>query len=91
MNKDTEFSKEKMAKQVAKLFSKVDEDSAIIMCVANGSNLIELEYGNPFVLGGGIQHLTDEMREQIEKLPKYESAPLMMDALMKGLKGLQDD
>jgi hypothetical protein len=31
------------------------------------------------------------MREQIEKLPKYEAAPLMMDALMKGLKGLQDD
>lgn len=52
MNKDNEFSKEKMAKQVAKLFSKVDEGSAIIMCVANGSNLSELEYGNPFVLGG---------------------------------------
>lgn len=52
MNKDNEFSKEKMAKQVAKLFSKVDEDSTIIMCVANGSNLSELEYGNPFVLGG---------------------------------------
>lgn len=52
MNKDTEFSKEKMSKQVAKLFSKVDEDSAIIMCVANGSNLGEFEYGNPFVLGG---------------------------------------
>ncbi len=91
MNKGTEFSKEKMAKQVAKLFSKVDEDSTIIMCVANGSNLSELEYGNPFVLGGGIQHLTDEMREQIEKLPKKDAAPLMMDALMKGLKGLQDD
>lgn len=91
MNKDTEFSKEKMSKQVAKLFSKVDEDSAIIMCVANGSNLGEFEYGNPFVLGGAIQHLTDEMREQIEKMPKDEAAPLMMDALMKGLKGLQDD
>ena len=35
MNKDTEFSKEKMAKQVAKLFIKVDEDRAIILCVAN--------------------------------------------------------
>ena len=53
MNKDNEFSKEKMAKQVAKLFSKVDEDSAIVMCVVNGSNLGELEYGNPFILGGG--------------------------------------
>nr|DAO82264.1 MAG TPA: hypothetical protein [Bacteriophage sp.] len=31
------------------------------------------------------------MREQIEKMPKDEAAPLMMDALMKGLKGLQDD
>ncbi len=91
MNKDTEFSKEKMAKQVAKLFSKVDEDSAIILCVANGSNLREVEYGNQFVLGAVLQHITDEMREQIEKLPKYEAAPLMMDALMKGLKGLQDD
>lgn len=87
MNKDTEFSKEKMSKQVAKLFSKVDED----MCIANGSNLGEFEYGNPFVLGGVIQHLTDEMREQIEKMPKDEAVPLMMDALMKGLKGLQDD
>lgn len=91
MNKGTEFSKEKMAKQVAKLFSKVDEDSAIVMCVVNGSNLSELEYGNPFVLGGATQHLTNEIREQIEKLPKDEAAPLMMDALMKGLKGLQDD
>lgn len=53
MNKDNEFSKEKMAKQVAKLFSKVDEDSAIVMCVVNGSNLSELEYGNPFVFRGG--------------------------------------
>ena len=67
MNKDTEFSKEKMAKQVAKLFSKVNEDSAIIMCGANGCNLSELEYGNPFVLVGVIQHLTDEIREQIKK------------------------
>ena len=91
MNKNTEFSKEKMAKQVAKLFSKVDEDSAIIMCVANGSNLSELEYGNPFVLGGEIQHLTDELQEEIKNMPKDEAAPLMMDALMKGLKGLQDD
>ena len=91
MNKDNEFSKEKMAKQVAKLFSKVDEDSAIIMCVANGSNLSELEYGNPFVLGGVIQHLTDELQEELKKMPKDEAAPLMMDALMKGLRGLQDD
>lgn len=52
MNKDTKFSKEKMAKRVAKIFSQVNEDSAVIMCVLNGSNLSELEYGNPFVLGG---------------------------------------
>ena len=91
MNKDNEFSKEKMAKKVAKLFSKVDEDSAIIMCVANGSNLSELEYGNPFVLGGVIQHLTDELQEELKKMPKKDAAPLMMDALMKVLKGLQDD
>lgn len=26
-----------------------------------------------------------------EKMPKDEAAQLMMDALMKGLKGLQDD
>lgn len=91
MNKDNEFSKEKMAKQVAKLFSKVDEDSAIIMCVANGSDLSELEYGNPFVLGAIIQHLTDKLQEELKKMPKDEAAPLMMDALMKGVKGLQDD
>ena len=91
MNKDNEFSKEKMAKQVTKLFSKVDEDSAIIMCVANGSNLSELEYGNPFVLGAVIQHLTDELQEELKKMPKDEAARLMMDALMKGVKGLQDD
>ena len=91
MNKDNEFSKEKMAKQVAKLFSKVDEDSAIIMCVANGSNLSELEYGNPFVLGAVIQHLTDELQEKLKKMPKDEAASLMMNALMKGVKGLQDD
>lgn len=91
MNKDNEFSKEKMAKQVAKLFSKVDEDSAIIMCVANGSNLSELEYGNPFVLGAVIQHLTDELQEEFKKMPKDEAASLMMNALMKGVKGLQDD
>lgn len=91
MNKDNEFSKEKMAKKVTKLFSKVDEDSAIIMCVANGSNLSELEYGNPFVLGAVIQQLTDELQEELKKMPKDEAAPLMMDALMKGLKGLQDD
>ena len=91
MNKDNEFSKEKMAKKVAKLFSKVDEDSAIIMCVANGSNLSELEYGNPFVLWAVIQHLTDELQEELKKMPKDEAAPSMMDALMKGLKGLQDD
>lgn len=91
MNKDTEFSKEKIAKQVAKLFSKVNEDSAIIMCVANGCNLDEFEYGNPFVLVGVIQHLTDEIREQIKKMPKDEAAPLITDALTKELKGLQDD
>lgn len=91
MNKDTEFSKEKIAKQVAKLFSKVNEDSAIIMCVANGCNLDEFEYGNPFVLVGVIQHLTDEIREQIKKKPKDEAAPLIRDALTKELKGLQDD
>lgn len=91
MNKDNEFSKEKMAKQVAKLFSKVDEDSAIIMCVANGSNLSELEYGNPFVLGGVSRYLTDKLQEEVKKMPKDEAAPLMMDALMKGIKGLQDD
>lgn len=91
MNKDNEFSKEKMAKQVAKLFSKVDEDSAIIMCVANGSNLSELEYGNPFVLGAVIQHLTDKLQEEFKKMPKDEAASLMMNALMKGVKGLQDD
>ena len=91
MNKDNEFSKEKMAKQVVKLFSKADEDNASIMCVSNGSNLSELEYGNPFVLGGVIQHLTDELQEELKKMPKDEAAPLMMDALMKGLKGLQDD
>lgn len=91
MNKDNEFSKEKMAKQVAKLFSKVDEDSAIIMCVANGSDLSELEYGNPFVLGAIIQHLTDKLQEELKKMPKDEAALLMMDALMKGVKGLQDD
>ena len=91
MNKDNEFSKEKMAKQVAKLFSKVDEDSAIIMCVANGRDLSELEYGNPFVLGAVIQHLTDKLQEELKKMPKDEAAPLMMDALMKGIKGLQDD
>lgn len=91
MNKDNEFSKEKMAKQVAKLFSKVDEDSAIVMCVVNGSNLSELEYGNPFVFRGVIQHLTDELQEELKKMPKKDAAPLMMDALMKGLKELQDD
>ena len=53
------------------------------MCVANGSNVSELEYGNPFVLGRVIQHLTDELQEEIKNMP--------MDALMKGLKGLQDD
>ena len=43
------------------------------------------------VLGGVIQHLTDELQEEIKNMPKDEAAPLMMDALMKGLKGLQDD
>lgn len=82
MNKDNEFSKEKMAKQVEKLFSKVDEDSAIIMCVANGSNLSELEYGNPFVLGAVIQHLTDELQEELKKMPKDEAARLRMKLLL---------
>lgn len=77
MNKDNEFSKEKMAKQVAKLFSKVDEDSAIIMCVANGSNLSKLEYGNPFVLWAVIQHLTDELQEELKKMPKDERMKLL--------------
>ena len=32
-----------------------------------------------------------QLQEDLKKMPKDEAAPLMMDALMKGLKGLQDD
>ena len=86
-----EFSKEKMAKQFAKLFSEIDEDSAVIAVVANGADVHQVTYGNPFILKGIVGHMTDDLNEELKKIPPHDAVLLVTDALRDFAKGLIDN